>query len=150
MKKEPVSRILKTHSEIPTDADSKNTEFEVGNLAVFLKQALLRNEADLKTVTQWIQAKKRLISNEATVLDNADPNKKALLNEVNQLELLRQQMLTTFISQQSAYQSLISAEQELAKRYDQENEDHTAETHSPAPVPTVTVPKKKSRTSRRK
>ena len=134
MKKEPVSRILKTHAEIMKNVDGENTGAEVQHLASFLKEVLLRNEADLKTIARWIHSKKRLINNEAAALNINDTDRKILLEEINRLESLRQQLLTTFLSKQAAYQNLMNAEQELAKRYEQENADQKPAAATPAQV----------------
>lgn len=141
MKKEPVSRILKTHTESMQDVDGENTGAEVQHLASFLKEVLLRDEADLKTIARWIQLSKRLINNEASALNINDTNRKVLLDEISHLESLRQQLLTTFLSKQAAYQSLMTAEQELAKRYERANTDQKPAATTPAQA----AKKKKSR-----
>jgi len=110
MGKEPVSRIYKTHSQMTADIESDDTGVGISSLAAFLKEVLSRNEEDLKTVTRWIQSKKRHLNNEANFLDVSDVNRKVLLDDVKQLEMLRQQLLTVFLGQQSLYQALITAE----------------------------------------
>lgn len=150
MKKEPVSRILKTHTEIMKDFDGENTGAEVQHLASFLKEVLLRDEADLKTIAHWIHSRKRLINNEVAALNINDTNRKVLLDEIKHLESLRQQLLTTFLSKQAAYQSLMNAEQELAKRYEQENADQKPAAATPAQVSARDVKKRKSRSPGRR
>ena len=150
MSEEPVSRIYKTHSQIKADIESDDTGLEISCLAAFLKEVLLRNEADLKTITRWIQSKKRLIKNEAAALDINDTNRKVLLDEFNHLESLRQQLLTTFLGKQAAYQNLMTAEQELAKRYDQENGDHKPTAVTSPNTRNKSVNKKNSRSPRRR
>lgn len=150
MNKKPVSRILKTHDDIAKDVDSEDSGKKVRSLAAFLKEVLLRNEADLKTITRWIQSKKRLIKNEAAALDINDTNRKVLLDEFNHLESLRQQLLTTFLGKQAAYQNLMTAEQELAKRYDQENGDHKPTAVTSPNTRNKSVNKKNSRSPRRR
>lgn len=150
MNKKPVSRILKTHDDIAKDVDSEDSGKKVRSLAAFLKEVLLRNEADLKTITRWIQSKKRLIKNEAAALDIDDTNRKVLLDEFNHLESLRQQLLTTFLGKQAAFQNLMTAEQELAKRYDQENEDYKPTAVTSPNTRNKSVNKKNSRSPRRR
>jgi|GEM_PF-2876497 len=150
MNKKPVSRILKTHDDIAKDVDSEDSGKKVRSLAAFLKEVLLRNEADLKTITRWIQSKKRLIKNEAAALDINDTNRKVLLDEFNHLESLRQQLLTTFLGKQAAFQNLMTAEQELAKRYDQENEDYKPTAVTSPNTRNKSVNKKNSRSPRRR
>jgi hypothetical protein len=136
MNKEPMSRIAKIHPEVIADADSSDREVEVDNLAALLKKVLLRNEDDLKAITSWIQSKKRLLNEEASTLDVNDAKRKVLLDEVNHLEALRQQLLATFVGQQASYQSLMNAEQELKKRYNEEKEPD----NKPHPAPVLPEP----------
>ena len=81
----------------------------------FLKEVLSRNEEDPRRLPDGFNQKRHL-NNEANFLDVSDVNRKVLLDDVKQLEMLRQQLLTVFLGQQSLYQALITAEQELLKR----------------------------------
>jgi len=121
MSEEPVSRIYKTHSQIKADIESDDTGLEISCLAAFLKEVLSRNEKDLKTIARWIQSKKRHLNNKANALDTSDANRKVLLDEVQQLESMRRQLLTIFLGQQSLYQALMTAEQEFSKKYEEES-----------------------------
>ncbi len=148
MNNDSISRILKTHPEVTMDIKDNGTEVEVGSLAAMLKEILLRNEDDLKSITRWIQSKKRLINSEAAALDINDAKRKSLLNEVDHLEQLRQQLLAIFLSQQSFYDNLMTAEREFKKRYDQEKESNPTVPVPPGTAPGKTARKKKRRSSR--
>ena len=150
MGKEPVSRIYKTHSQMTADIESDDTGVGISSLAAFLKEVLSRNEEDLKTVTRWIQSKKRHLNNEANFLDVSDVNRKVLLDDVKQLEMLRQQLLTVFLGQQSLYQALITAEQELLKKYDQDNKNSSSAAPTPTGVPSKAGKQTKSRKPHRR
>lgn len=145
MSKEPVSRIYKTHSQITADIENDDIEVGINGLAAFLKEALSKSEEDLKTVTRWIQSKKRYLRHKVDVLDISDANRKVLLDEVEQLEMLRRQLLTIFLAQQSVHQALITAEQELLKKYDLDNGNVSSAAPAYTSDPTEAKKQKKPR-----
>ncbi len=150
MTKEPVSRIYKTHPQITADVESDDTGVEIGCLAAFLKEVLSSNEEDLKTIARWIKSKKRYLNKKANLLAISDENRKVILDEVEQLETLRQQLLTIFLGQQSLYQSLMTAEQELLKKYGQDSENGNTAVPSPKGVPSEARKQTKSRKPHRR